>query len=243
MSDLPPLIDIRALSVEVAGQPVLHDISLTVQPGEIHVLLGPNGSGKSSLLAAIMGLPPWRVASGSILVDGTSIDDLTLQERAALGIGMAFQRPPSLDGVSLTAFAKALDVADTLPEAARALDLSGFVDRDMNVGFSGGEIKRWEVLKLILQDPRVMLFDEPESGVDLEHVMAIGRAIHQTVAKQDANGRRRAGLVITHTGLILNHIEGALAHILSEGRILHSGDPTALFAHIQANGYTTPAAA
>ncbi|MEO1678239.1 MAG: ATP-binding cassette domain-containing protein [Pseudomonadota bacterium] len=243
MAEPSPFLEIRNLSVEVAGAPVLQNVSLRVAAGKIHVLLGPNGSGKSSLLAAIMGLPPWRITSGAILVDGTDISGMSVQERAQLGVGMAFQRPPSLDGVSLSAFASALGAESRLAEAAEALDLADFIDRDMNVGFSGGEIKRWEVLKLILQGPRLMLFDEPESGVDLEHVMAIGRAIRKVVSMPDAEGRARAGLVITHTGLILNHVAAAQAHILAGGQIVHSGDPASLFAHIQANGYTVPTAA
>ncbi|MBK1637033.1 ABC transporter ATP-binding protein [Rhodovulum adriaticum] len=234
------MLEISELCVDVAGKPVLSDISLTLQPGELHVLLGPNGSGKSSLLAAIMGLPPYRVTGGSIRVDGVPVNDLSLRERAALGIGMAFQRPPSLDGVTVSAFAGAMGAGATLAREAAALDLSAFVARDMNVGFSGGEIKRWEILKLFLQDPRLMLFDEPESGVDLEHVIAIGQAIGRITRTPDGQGRPRAGLVITHTGLILNHVEADRAHILKGGRIIHSGDPRAIFAHIQTHGYTVP---
>ncbi|PIE06971.1 MAG: ABC transporter ATP-binding protein [Rhodobacterales bacterium] len=236
------ILELRDVSVWVGGKTVVDGISLRVMPGETHVLLGPNGSGKSSLLAAIMGLPPWKVTSGSILVDGEDIRDLDLRARAAAGIGMAFQRPPSLNGVTVTAFAQSLGAEARLAEAAAKLDLHDFISRDMNVGFSGGEIKRWEVLKLVLQDPRLMLFDEPESGVDLEHVRAIGQAIRDLVAAPDAKGRPRAGLVITHTGLILSHVNAARAHVLNDGRLVHSGDPAALFSHIQHHGYTVPQA-
>ncbi|MEM1429103.1 MAG: ATP-binding cassette domain-containing protein [Pseudomonadota bacterium] len=238
-----PLLELRDVCVEVSGKPVLQDVSLQLMPGETHVLLGPNGSGKSSLLSAIMGLPPWEVTSGAILLNGEDISDWSIHDRARHGVGMAFQRPPSLDGVSLAAFATALGAGDRLKAEADALDLNSFIGRDMNVGFSGGEIKRWEVLKLVLQDPRLMLFDEPESGVDLEHVMAIGRAIRRAVATPDAQGNQRAGLVITHTGLILGHVSARYAHILKDGRLVHSGDPATLFAHIQSNGYTVPVAA
>ncbi|MEO0916655.1 MAG: ATP-binding cassette domain-containing protein [Pseudomonadota bacterium] len=238
-----PLLELVDLTVSVGGKDVLKGVSLFVQPGETHVLLGPNGSGKSSLLAAVMGLPPWQITGGEVRFDGTTVNDLGLQERAKLGIGMAFQRPPSLSGLSISRFAEALGASAKLTEEAAALDLVSFLDRDMNVGFSGGEIKRWEVLKLILQDPRLMLFDEPESGVDLEHVIAIGRAIDRAVTRADAAGSARAGLVITHTGLILNHVAAAQGHIMKDGRILHTGEPTALFAHIQRNGYSIPDAA
>lgn len=243
MSGEDPLLDVRGVTVEVAGRAVLHDVSLSIMPGEIHVLLGPNGSGKSSLLSAIMGLPPWEIVSGEILVGGENIAGWSIADRARHGIGLAYQRPPSLEGVSLTAFAAALGVASELEAEAGALDLAAFTGRDMNVGFSGGEIKRWEVLKLILQDPRLMLFDEPESGVDLEHVQAIGQAIRRAVSAPDSEGRARAGLVITHTGLILSHVDAARAHILSDGQLVHTGDPHAIFTHIQAHGYTVPSAA
>ena len=233
-----PLLELRSVSVDVAGTPVLRDVSLSVMPGETHVLLGPNGSGKSSLLAAVMGLPPWRVTAGEVLFDGQSLLDLDVRSRAGLGIGMAFQRPPSLDGVTLSSFAAALGAAERLGAESELLDLADFKDRDMNVGFSGGEIKRWEVLKLILQDPRLMLFDEPESGVDMEHVIAIGRAVRRLVETPDASGRLRAALVITHTGMILSHIAATRAHVIRDGRLVHSDDPMRLFAHIRNHGYT-----
>jgi len=186
--------------------------------------------------------PPYRIVSGEILLDGQPIEALPLEARARLGVGLAYQRPPSLDGVTLQSFADALGAADRLAKEAAALDLTGFLSRDMNVGFSGGEIKRWEVLKLVLQDPRLLLFDEPESGVDLEHVIAVGEAIARAVRSPDRQGRACSGLVITHTGLILKHVKADRAHILKDGRILHSGDPQALFAHIQSDGYSVPAA-
>ncbi len=242
MTKATPLLEVRDLCVAVGDKPVLNSISLKVAPGELHVLLGPNGSGKSSLLAAIMGLPPWRITSGTILLDGTPIDEMSLFERAQLGIGMAFQRPPSLEGVSLNSFAKSIDAHSDLDQAAERLNLTAFLQRDLNVGFSGGEIKRWEVLKLILQDPHLALFDEPESGVDLEHVKAIGTAIQQFMARPDKTGRQRAGLVITHTGLILAHVDASHAHILQSGELVHSGPPTELFQHVQSHGYSVPLA-
>ncbi|MEM7721116.1 MAG: ABC transporter ATP-binding protein [Pseudomonadota bacterium] len=236
------MLEIRNLTVAIEGKTILDGIDLTLPEGELHVLLGPNGSGKSSLLATIMGLPPYEVVSGDILFDGQPIQDMDLYDRARLGVGLAYQRPPSLDGVSVYSFAQALGADDRLETEAAALDMTDFLSRDMNVGFSGGEIKRWEVLKLVLQDPRLLLFDEPESGVDLEHVIAVGDAIARVVRAPDRKGRTCSGLVITHTGLILNHVKADRAHIMREGRILDSGDPHALFSHIQTGGYTVPAA-
>lgn len=234
------MLEINDLCVEIDGAPILNNINLTLGEGELHVLLGPNGSGKSSLLAAIMGLPPYEITQGEILFEGQPVQDLDIRSRAKLGMGMAFQRPPSLSGVTVTAFARALGADDVLSREAKALDLAEFVTRDMNVGFSGGEIKRWEVLKMFLQDPRLLLFDEPESGVDLEHVIAIGNAIRRIVDTPDREARRRAALVITHTGLILNYVDADAAHIMRGGHIIHSGDPKQVFAHIQTHGYTAP---
>jgi len=237
------MLTVEKLSLAIGNKTILSDIDLTLPEGELHVLLGPNGSGKSSLLSAIMGLPPFEITAGDIRFYGASILDMEIRERAALGIGMAYQRPPSIDGVSLTSFADALGARAALKEKADALDMSAFLERDMNVGFSGGEIKRWEVLKLILQDSRLLLFDEPESGVDLEHVGAIGRAIQKGVRSLDGEGRPRSGLVITHTGFILNHVEAHCAHIINGGRIVHSGPPHDVFSHIQSHGYSAPSAA
>lgn len=111
----------------------------------------------------------------------------------------------------------------------------------MNVGFSGGEIKRWEILKLFLQRPRLCLFDEPESGVDLEHIAAVGAAIERLLARGGPIEERRSALVITHTGFILDYIEADMGHMLVDGRFVCSGEPRRLFEHIKRHGYTAPA--
>ncbi|MGE4324647.1 MAG: ABC transporter ATP-binding protein [Pseudodonghicola sp.] len=235
------LLEIVNVSVSAGGQPVLHGIDLTIPPGEMHVLLGPNGSGKSSLLGAIMGLPAFEVTAGEIRFDGTRIERLAPDARAALGLGMAFQRPPSLDGVTLEAFSAALHANGALAKEAEALDMAGFMGREINVGFSGGEIKRWEILKLFLQNPRFMMFDEPESGVDLEHIAAIGGAIDRLMNTPGPEGVARSALVITHTGFILDHIQANQAHMMIDGKIVYSGEAVPLFAHIKQSGYTVPA--
>lgn len=236
------MLAFKGVSVTVGGHIVLRDLDLTIMPGELHVLMGPNGSGKSSLLAAAMGLEGYRVTDGDIVFDGRSVLDLPSDARAKLGMGLAFQHPPALDGVTYAAFAKAIGAQQILGEEADRLDLADFENRELNVGFSGGETKRSEVLKLLLQAPRMLMFDEPESGVDLEHVAVVGRAIKRAVSTPTADGLQRAGIVITHTGLILDHVDTAHGHIMNEGRLVHSGDAHALFRHIQAHGYRAPAA-
>lgn len=236
------MLEFKDVSVAVDGRTVVERVDLAIGAGELHVLMGPNGSGKSSLLAAAMGLAPYKVINGDVLFDGQSVLGLSIDARAQLGMGLAFQHPPALDGISYAAFAKAIGADDRLAHEAAALDLSAFGDRDLNVGFSGGETKRSEVLKLILQRPRLLMFDEPESGVDLEHVAVVGRAVQRAISEKDAEGQPRAGLVITHTGLILDHVDTAHGHIMTDGRIVHSGDARELFRHIQSNGYRAPAA-
>ncbi|MEM1046824.1 MAG: ATP-binding cassette domain-containing protein [Pseudomonadota bacterium] len=236
------MIEFRHVSIEVAGQSVVRDFTLEIAPGELHVLMGPNGSGKSSLLAGAMGLPGYRVTDGDILFEGRSIIGLTTDQRARLGLGLAFQRPPALEGVTFAALAEALGAEQILADRLAPLDLSGFDQRELNVGFSGGETKRSEILRLILQRPRMLMFDEPESGVDLEHVRTIGSVIRQAMQERDADSGPCSGLVITHTGLILDHVDPAMGHIMTDGRLIHSGDARALFQHIQAEGYSAPAA-
>jgi len=236
------MLEFRNVTVAVAGKAVVDSVDLTVGSGELHVLMGPNGSGKSSLLAVAMGLAPYKVTQGDIVFDSQSVLGLSTDERARLGLGLAFQHPPALEGISYQAFAKAIGAEDALEREASALDLSAFGDRDLNVGFSGGETKRSEVLKLILQCPRMLMFDEPESGVDLEHVAVVGRAVQRAITTPDSEGRPRAGLVITHTGLILDHVHTAHGHIMTDGRLVHSGDARELFRHIQSHGYRAPAA-
>ncbi|OAN58687.1 ATP-binding cassette domain-containing protein [Sphingobium sp. TCM1] len=172
-----PFLEIRNLHAAVGTTRVLHGVNLVIPAGATHILFGPNGSGKSSLLATIMGLPPYRVTSGHILFKGRPVEAVPVDERARLGFGMTFQRPPGLDGVTVEAFTAAIGSADMLKEEAAALDFRGFEERDVIVGFSGGEIKRWEILKLFLKRSALCLFDEPESGVDLEHIAAVGGAI------------------------------------------------------------------
>lgn len=236
------MLELRNVTVAIGDIRVVESVSLTVNAGETHVLFGPNGSGKSSILGAIMGLPPFEVIGGTILYRGEDVGPLSINERAERGLGMAFQRPPSFDGVSVREFAAALGAADRLAAESGALDMGTFSERDIVAGFSGGEIKRWEVLKLFLQAPDFLLLDEPESGVDLAHISAIGGAVTKLVSEPAKDGGKRGALLITHTGLILEHVPADHAYILVGGQIIHSGGPKALFQHIQKSGYVAPAA-
>jgi len=174
------MLVIEDLQVELAGRIILRHIDMEIKPGETHVLFGPNGSGKTSLLMTIVGYPQYKVLAGRIIFKGVDITNLPINERAKLGIGMSFQRPPTIRGLKTRQMVKIcaggredIDV-DAL---ARTVNFHNFLDRDVNDSFSGGEIKRCELLQLMAQDPDLMLFDEPESGVDLENMELIGRTI------------------------------------------------------------------
>ncbi|HIW91446.1 MAG TPA: ATP-binding cassette domain-containing protein [Candidatus Corynebacterium avicola] len=238
-----PLLELRGVSIaavdEATGTETLicRDIDLTINDGERHILLGPNGSGKSTLLAGIMGLHPFHITEGTATLRGVDITDLEVEDRAKAGIGLAFQRPPALAGVSVAKLAHAIGASDRLGPAEEALGLGHLGERDVNVGFSGGEAKRFEVMKLALQGPSLCLFDEPESGVDLEQVSVVGQAISDLLSTSGDDGRPRAGLVITHTGFILEHLDATTAHLMVDGRLTASGDPHDMFARIRAGGY------
>jgi Fe-S cluster assembly ATP-binding protein len=245
------VLEIVDLHVEVDDKPILRGVDLHIRPGETHVLFGPNGSGKSTLLGAIMGIGRYRITGGKIIFRGQDITPLTVHERAALGIGIAFQRPPVLRGISLADLLKiaARGRNENLEEAAKTLNLDEFMSRDVNYGFSGGEVKRSEMLQLVAQAPDMVLLDEPESGVDLENIVLIGQAIKQLLQKNGLKGqeisrremktgRQKAGLIITHTGYILDYVPADVGHVLYEGKLSCSGiNPRELLGCIHEMGY------
>lgn len=237
-----PLLELKNVSIAAVEDDgtehtICHDVNLTINEGERHILLGPNGSGKSTLLAGIIGLHPFKITAGTATLRGEDITDLDIEDRARAGIGLAFQRPPALAGVSVDRLAAAMGAADRLSAAEDSLGLDHLGDRDVNCGFSGGEAKRFEVMKLALQGPQLCLFDEPESGVDLEQVGVVGKAVNDLLSSNDAEGRPRAGLIITHTGFILDSIDATTAHLMVDGTITSSGDAQEMFDRIRTDGY------
>jgi len=232
------LLEIKDLSVEVEGNEILHNINLGIDHGETHVLFGKNGSGKTSLLMAIMGISRYKITSGSILFKRTDITGLPINERAKMGIGMSFQRPPTIKGVKTGELVKLINNGGKSTEGiAESLNISEFLDRDINLGFSGGEIKKSELLQLVAQNLDLVLLDEPESGVDVENIKVIGKVIKSLLQKHLRRQRIRAGLVITHTGLILNYLEADRGHMLLNGGIKCEGNPREMFEAIQNFGY------
>ena len=236
------MLEIKDLSVAVDGRQILHNINLQINAGETHVFFGPNGSGKTTLLMTIMGFPKYQVTGGRIFFDAQDITELPLDERARLGIGLSFQRPPVVRGVKtrdmLAACFKGRDGEDAITKLAEEADLAGFLERDINHGFSGGEIKRSELMQLLAQKPALSLLDEPESGVDLENIALIGKMINQLLEKDCPRHLRHClGLIITHTGHILDYVNARTGYILCDGTIGCEGDPHEMLATIRAQGY------
>eukprot|EP00033_Pygsuia_biforma_P000710 GCRY01000831.1.p1 GENE.GCRY01000831.1~~GCRY01000831.1.p1 ORF type:complete len:711 (+),score=151.53 GCRY01000831.1:92-2134(+) len=231
--DQKVLLSIENLHVSAGKKEILRGVDLTILEGEVHVLLGPNGSGKSTLLGAIMGFSQYQITKGRILFRGEDITQWSIDQRAKLGLGLMFQRPPHVNGLHLS---KLLEAANPTKEFTRAVEFTNmieFQDRDVNVGFSGGETKRSELLQLLVQQPSMVLLDEPESGVDLENIVPLGKGCKQLLENSKLNG----GLVITHTGHILDFVHTDKAHIMFKGRIHCQGDPMLLLQHIRTNGY------
>lgn len=238
------MLEIQDLSVNVGNRPVLRNVDLSIHKGETAALFGPNGSGKTSLLHTIIGMPGYRVLSGRILLKGEDITGFPMDQRARMGIGVAFQRPPAIRGVKLADLVRTLHEKNLTPPGIdrghfiRELKLEGLEDRDVNLGFSGGEIKRSELLQLLAQAPDVILLDEPDSGVDLVSIRVIGEFINVLLEKEKSQHRRaRAGLIITHGGHILNHVNIDTAYVMIRGEIMCTGNPRDLLEDISCRGY------
>ncbi|MFC1828024.1 ATP-binding cassette domain-containing protein, partial [Thermodesulfobacteriota bacterium] len=206
------MLQIEELKVEVGGKTILSNVNMEIPEGETHILFGPNGSGKTSLMMTIMGFSGYKVTHGRIIFKGEDITAMPINERAHLGIGVSFQRPPTISGLKTKEIVEICDVDRSIDvvELAKHLNFENFLDRDVNHNFSGGEIKRSELLQLLAQQPDLALLDEPESGVDLESIALIGEAInlllHRGVKcpqemphRKVVETRTKAALVITHT--------------------------------------------
>jgi Fe-S cluster assembly ATP-binding protein len=236
------MLEIKQLSAAVDGREILHDVNLSIKAGETHVLFGPNGSGKTTLLMTIMGSPKYKVTKGSIIFKDKDIVGLTMDERARLGIGMSLQRPPVVRGVKthdmVAACTRWQASGESIDRIAEKANLTGLMDRDINYGFSGGEIKRSELVQLLAQNPDLAMLDEPESGVDLVNIALIGHLINELLQKEHPiRDRRHAGLIITHTGHILDYVNARSGYVLLDGRIVCEGDPHEILETIKSKGY------
>lgn len=245
------MLEIDDLHVSIAGVPVLKGVSLRINPGETFILFGPNGSGKTTLLMTIMGFSGYTVTKGAIRYKGRDITNAPMYERARLGIGMSFQRPPTIHGLpvrNLLAMCARNNPDRDFDSLAQQVNFERFLDRDVNAGFSGGEIKRSELLQLMAQQPDLLLFDEPESGVDLENMAVIGKTARHLLsvspcedcsdcAGKQPPGRGNSGLIITHTGYILEYVNADRGQVMYEGHLCCEARPRDILEQIRQHGY------
>lgn len=239
------MLEIKNLTVEVEGKEIIRNLNLNIERGAVHVLFGPNGCGKTTLLMTILGFPNYKVTKGSITFKGVAITDLPINERVKLGMGLSFQHPPEIRGVKLGDMVnialgrKEEKIDEDVVEFAKRLNISlDFLNRDVNLGFSGGEVKRSEILQLLAQSADFIMFDEPDSGVDVENIELIGEVMSELMDRNKIPSKReRAGLIITHSGFIMRYIKADRAHVMLDGRIACTGMPDEITKHIMEDGF------
>ncbi|MCU0651174.1 MAG: ATP-binding cassette domain-containing protein [Candidatus Omnitrophica bacterium] len=209
------MLEINDLSVQVGNKIILKDINFSIKKDVPAVLFGPNGSGKSTFLKAVMGFDGYNIVKGDIVFKGKRINDLPTEKRVKMGLGIMYQHPPQIRGVKLAQIAAFLSKDDKLVAGlAQRLSLSGHMERDINMGFSGGEMKRSELFQILLQDPELVLLDEPESGVDLENISIMGKVLNEFLKKSG-----KSALMITHTGYILDYVKSENGCVMIEGKL------------------------
>jgi Fe-S cluster assembly ATP-binding protein len=243
------LLEIKNLKVSVDGNTILHGLNLNVGKGETHVLMGPNGAGKSTLVNTIMGHPEYKVDEGSIIFDGKDITHLPANERAKAGLFLSFQNPEEVPGVTLENFMRTSRMAITgkpvklfaykkeLKEKMAELNMNdGYAERYLNVGFSGGEKKKSEILQMLMLNPKLAILDETDSGLDVDAVKIVSQGINQYKNKDNSL------LIITHSAKILESLKVDYVHVLVDGKIVKTGG-SELVGEIGRNGFQKIAAA
>jgi Fe-S cluster assembly ATP-binding protein len=241
------LLEVKNLHVEVDGQKILNGLELSIGNGSVHAIMGPNGSGKSTLAHVLAGKPDYVVTQGEVLLDGEDILALAPDERAAKGLFLAFQYPLEIPGVATMTFLRAAMNAQRKkrgePEVStpdflrRVRDVAGklgiepdMMRRAVNVGFSGGEKKRNEILQMAILEPRLCVLDETDSGLDIDALKIVADGVNRLRAPE------RAFVVITHYQRLLNYIVPDVVHVLSKGRIVKTGGKE-LALELEATGY------
>jgi Fe-S cluster assembly ATP-binding protein len=229
-----PLLEVKNLHVEVGGKMILNGLDLTVEKGTVHAIMGPNGSGKSTLSYALAGKAGYEITQGEILFDGQNIADMEPDERAAKGLFLAFQYPIEIPGVATMTFLRTAvnaqrkargepelttpDFMKRVREAAGDLGISqDMLRRAVNVGFSGGEKKRNEILQMAMLQPRLAVLDETDSGLDIDALKIVADGVNALRSPE------RAFVVITHYQRLLDYIVPDVVHVLSKGRIVRTG--------------------
>ena len=241
------MLEIRDLKAKAEDREILKGITLAVKPGEVHAIMGPNGSGKSTLARVLAGHPAYEVTGGTVTFNGKDLLDQDPEERACEGVFMAFQYPVEIPGVNNSYFLKAalnaqrkhrgepeLDAMDFLALVKDRLQVlhidDSMLQRSVNEGFSGGEKKRNEIFHMAVLEPALALLDETDSGLDIDALRIVADGVNAL------RGQDRAFLVITHYQRLLNYIVPDFVHVLSEGRIVKSGDKD-LALHLEDHGY------
>ena len=239
-----PLLSIQGLSAAVDGKEILHGVDLDVAAGEVHVLMGPNGAGKSTLGHVAMGEPTYEVTGGKVVFDGADITDLTPDKRSRAGLFLSFQAPVEIPGVPLTSFLRAIitgregldmkrkEFRKRIRSLADELDMDrAYLDRELGVGFSGGEKKKVEMLQLLLLQPKLAILDETDSGLDVDALSVVSHGME--VYQRDYEGTL---LIITHNTRILEHLDVDRVHVMVKGKIVAEGDAS-MIEDIDAHGF------
>jgi Fe-S cluster assembly ATP-binding protein len=242
-----PLLEIKNLHASVGEREILKGLDLVVNKGEVHAIMGPNGSGKSTLAHVLSGKPDYEVTGGEVLLDGEDLLALDPAERAAKGVFLAFQYPMEIPGVATMTFLRTAlnsqrktrgepelttpDFMRRVRDAAQKLSIdSDMLKRPVNVGFSGGEKKRNEILQMALLEPKLAVLDETDSGLDIDALKVVADGVNRLRSPE------RAMIVITHYQRLLNHIVPDVVHVLSRGRIVRTGGKE-LALELEAKGY------
>ena len=241
------MLQVKNLSVSIHEQPILDGLNLTIEKGQVAAIMGPNGSGKSTLSYVIAGKPDYEVTGGEIWLDGENLLELKPEERAAKGVFLAFQYPVEIPGVATMTFLKAALNAQrrargepdlTTPDFMRSVRGAAgqlkvdfeMLKRAVNVGFSGGEKKRVEILQMALLQPRLCVLDETDSGLDIDALRIVAEGVNALRSPD------RSFLIITHYQRLLDYIKPDVVHVMARGRIVKTGGPE-LALELERNGY------
>lgn len=239
------VLEVKDLHVTVEGKKILKGVNLKMSTGEIHAIMGPNGTGKSTLSSTIMGDPAYKITKGDILLNGKSIIDLPVDERARMGLFLAMQYPQEIPGVTNAEFVKSainarrpkddpiplMDFIKRLDETLETLDMSEeMADRYLNEGFSGGEKKRNEIMQMMMIRPEFAILDEIDSGLDIDALKVVSRGVNQM------RGDNFGSLIITHYQRLLNYIVPDYVHVMMDGQLIKTGGPD-LAIRLEKEGY------
>jgi Fe-S cluster assembly ATP-binding protein len=245
MSSNTNLLEIHNLHAGIDETPILNGVNIEIKPGEIHAIMGRNGSGKTTTANIIMGHPDYEVTAGSVNLNGQDLLEMETWERSRLGVFLSFQYPQAVPGLQVGNFlrksvaairgedvAKGPDFRKSLKDAMKELDIPrSFLGRYVNDGFSGGEKKRFEILQLMLLEPKLAILDETDSGLDIDGIRTVAKGINAAIRGTDSGA-----LIITHYSRILEHVQPDKIHVLIKGKIVKTGGPE-LALELEERGY------